>query len=88
MSSREWVETLYIAPSHPPCRVYAMPYPMARNQTPADLPSAHQQQDWREVARLDGDLELVHIEPGYEAFAVDIVGRQAGSHFEVTRYTA
>lgn len=86
MSYQEWVETLYIAPGHPTCPVYAMPYPMARNQTPADLPLEHQQQDWREVAKLDGNLALVHIEPGYVDFATDIAGRQVGTHFEVTRH--
>ncbi|CAN7739243.1 hypothetical protein LJR084_006526 [Variovorax sp. LjRoot84] len=88
MSSQEWVETLYIAPGRPPSRVYAMPYPMAPNQTPADLTSTHQQQDWREVAKLNSDLELVYIEPGYADFASDIVGRQGGTHFEVTRHAA
>jgi hypothetical protein len=83
-----WVETLYVAPGHPQCRVYAMPYPMGPHQKPADFTVAHQLQDWREVARLDSERELVYIEPGYAAFASDIVGRAGGTHFEVIRHAA
>jgi len=88
MSSRQWVETLYIAPGHSECRVYAMPYPLAPNQNPADLAMKHQLHDWREIAKLDRDHALVYIEPGYADFISDIVGRQGGSHFEVTRHAA
>jgi hypothetical protein len=85
ISSRDsWVETIYIAPGQPGSRVYAMPYPLRRNETPADLlPS--EQQDWREVARLDASREVVYIEPGYAAFRASISGQAAGAHFEVTR---
>ena len=88
MFSQAWVETLYIAPGHCECRVYAMPYPMAPNQTPADLATTHQLHDWREIAKLDRDHALVYIEPGYADFSSDIVGRQGGAHFEVIRHAA
>jgi hypothetical protein len=88
MSSQEWVETLYIAPGHYECRVYAMPYPLAPNQNPTDLATTHQLHDWREIAKLDRDHALVYIEPGYADFSSDIVGREGGSHFEVTRHAA
>ncbi len=84
MSSQAWVETIYIAPGHPQCRVYAMPYPMGPNQKPADILPQHQM-DWREVAKLNGELELVYIEPGYADLAGDIAGQMGGAHFEVTR---
>ena len=84
MSSQVWVETIYIAPGDPPCRVYAMLYPMRPNQKPADIPPQHQT-DWREVAKLNRDLELVYIEPGYADLAANIVGQASGLHFEVTR---
>lgn len=61
-----------------------MPYPMRPHQRPADIPHRHQT-DWREVAKLNDDLELIYIEPGYADFAVDIAGRTSGAHFEVTR---
>lgn len=84
MSSQTWVETIYIAPGHPQCRVYAMPYPMRQNQKPADIPPQHQM-DWREVAKLNHDLKLVYIEAGYADLAVNIAGQIGGVHFEVTR---
>lgn len=85
MEAQEWVETLYIAPGDEQCRVYAMPYRLAPDQNPADFTLTHQEQDWREVAALNSQRELVYIEPGYADFASDIVGRPCGTYFEVTR---
>ena len=79
---------LYIAPGRCKCRVYAMPYPLAPDQKPADLAMTHQLHDWREIEKLDRDHALVYIEPGYADFTSDIVGRQGGLHFEVTRHAA
>ncbi|SEK16764.1 hypothetical protein SAMN05216567_11293 [Variovorax sp. OK605] len=85
MSSQAWVETIYIAPGHPDCRVYAMPYPMRPNQRPSDM-LPKDQMDWREVAKLGSAQELVYIEPGYADLAANLVGQESGRHFQVTRH--
>lgn len=77
-------ETIFIAPGHSQCRVYALPYPLRPGQQPRDILPQHQV-DWVEIGLLNFKLQLVCIDPAYADLAADIEGQMGGTFFEVER---
>ena len=75
-------QTIYIAPGNSQCRVYAIPYPMRRGQSPRDILPEYQR-EWREIGLLNYQLEIVCLEPEYLPYADDIRGSCGGTFFEI-----
>lgn len=77
-------ETIYIAPGHAQCRVYAIPHPMRPGQSPRDILPQYRG-CWAEIGLLNFQLKLVCIEPAYADLSDDIAGQMGGTFFEVDR---
>lgn len=77
-------ETIYIAPGHSQCRVYALPYQMRPGQSPDHIDCRYRNA-WKEIGLLNFELRLVCIDPGYADLSEDITGQMGGTYFEVER---
>ena len=74
--------TVYVHPGERRCRVYYMPYTMSTGQHPLDIAPKYQAQ-WREIAMLNQNLELVYVADGFQHLASEIEGQMGGTYFDV-----
>lgn len=73
--------TLYIAPGNRTSRIFAIPYPMKKGQSPADLLPNHQR-SWVQVGTMAQDGTIVALNPAFLPYRNDLEGTIAGTYME------
>ena len=73
--------TLYIAPGNRTSRIFAIPYPMKKGQSPADLLPNHQR-SWVQVGTMAEDGSIVALNPAFLPYRNDLEGSIAGTYMD------
>lgn len=73
--------TLYIAPGNRTSRIFAIPYPMKKGQSPADLLPNHQR-SWVQVGTMAQDGSIVALNPAFLPYRNDLEGSIAGTYMD------
>jgi hypothetical protein len=72
-------ETIYVAPGHAQCRVYALPYHLKPGQVPSDIRYDYRK-DWQEIGLLNSSLHVVCLELDYQHLRDDLEGLMGGAY--------